>query len=91
MVLLEAMAYGIPIITTPVGGIPSMLPKNTKSFFFNPGDISALTKGMKDLSDNFELRKQCSMELQDFYKENFSSEIILQKISDFYDSILTPV
>ncbi|MCA9422358.1 MAG: glycosyltransferase family 4 protein [Nitrospira sp.] len=37
-VLLEAMASGLPSITTPVGGIPSVFEQSTNGYYVSPGD-----------------------------------------------------
>lgn len=39
--ILEAMAYRKAVITTPVGGIPSMIEDGTNGFLVEPGDGSA--------------------------------------------------
>jgi len=88
MVLLEAMAYGVPIISTSVGGIPSMLPEIARSFLFTPGDVPALTLLMKNISGNPKLRKQIGLELQHFYLQNFESGIVFKKVSDFYNYLI---
>ena len=88
MVLLEAMAYGVPIITTPVGGIPSMLPASARNFFFRPGCVPELTERLEKLASDPELRKCYSRELQRHYTKNFSGDVIFEKIADFYRDLL---
>lgn len=39
--ILEAMSYGIPIISTPVGGIPEIVNEDN-GFLVQPGDVDAL-------------------------------------------------
>lgn len=41
-VLLEAMASGLPAITTPVGGIPSVFNEGTNGYYITPGNKDAL-------------------------------------------------
>ena len=41
-VLLEAMAVGLPIITTPVFGIPEQVREGINALFYAPGDTRAL-------------------------------------------------
>jgi glycosyltransferase involved in cell wall biosynthesis len=45
LVILEAMAAGLPIITTDVGGIPEVLPKGS-AWLCPPGDPEALATAM---------------------------------------------
>ena len=41
-VILEAMAWGLPIITTPVFGIREQVRENVNGLFYEPGDVEAL-------------------------------------------------
>ena len=42
MAVLDAWAYGLPVITTPVGGIPDVAIDNVNMLLFNPGDVATL-------------------------------------------------
>lgn len=57
-VILEAMAYGLPIITTPVFGITEQVQENVNAYFYNPGDIRALADAIVSFADNESLRKK---------------------------------
>jgi glycosyltransferase involved in cell wall biosynthesis len=49
MALLEAMASGLPSITTPVGGIPDVFTHGAEGFLVQPGDVPAITASMAQL------------------------------------------
>ncbi|MDP8219088.1 MAG: glycosyltransferase [Candidatus Theseobacter exili] len=55
LVILEAMAYGLPIITTPVSGITGQVFNGYNAEFYNPGDIDKLFELIKKMHDK-ELR-----------------------------------
>jgi glycosyltransferase involved in cell wall biosynthesis len=46
MALLEAMAYGLPAITSPVGGIPDVFRGDLDGVFVTPGDIDQIRAAM---------------------------------------------
>jgi glycosyltransferase involved in cell wall biosynthesis len=48
-VLLEAMAFGIPIIATSVGDMPRLVRDGVTGYLVPPGDARALAERMKDL------------------------------------------
>ena len=41
-VLMEAMAFGLPIVTTPVFGIPELVEENRNAIFYQPGSTRQL-------------------------------------------------
>lgn len=54
--ILEAMGWGLPIITTPVGGIPELVISNQNGLLVPPGNIQQLTSAMELLIGNEDLR-----------------------------------
>ncbi len=49
MALLEAMSWGLPVITTPVGGIPEVVSNTQNGLLVAPGDIQQLSEAMQSL------------------------------------------
>ncbi|MTJ48421.1 glycosyltransferase family 4 protein [Dolichospermum sp. UHCC 0259] len=56
MAILEAMGWGLPIISTPVGGIPELVITNKNGWLVTPGNIKQLSQVMQSLVENEELR-----------------------------------
>lgn len=56
MALLEAMSWRLPVITTPVGGIPEIIVDNETGLLVEPGNIQRLTRSIQTLVDNESLR-----------------------------------
>lgn len=48
-VLVEAMACARPVVTTPIGGIPSLVSHRRNGLLVPPGDIEALTAALDEL------------------------------------------
>jgi|GEM_PF-66557 len=53
--LLEAMAWGLPAITTPVGGIPEVVDQKN-GFLVEPGNVEQIAAAMQTLIENESLR-----------------------------------
>ncbi len=56
MVMLEAMAIGLPAVLTRVGAIPEAVSDGTEALLFNAGDLPALVTHLQDLMDHPECR-----------------------------------
>jgi glycosyltransferase involved in cell wall biosynthesis len=56
MALLEAMSWGLPVITTPVGGIPEVVSNTQNGLLVTPGDIQQLSEAMQSLIKEEKLR-----------------------------------
>lgn len=51
-VIVEAMAFGLPIITTPVFGIPELVDENVNALFYQPGDTVSLATHLETLMED---------------------------------------
>jgi glycosyltransferase involved in cell wall biosynthesis len=62
LVLLEAMATGVPVIGTRVGGVPEILTHGVNGWLVEPGDPVALAAGIRILWADPALRRQVAQE-----------------------------
>ena len=87
MVIIEAMACEIPIISTPVGGIPEVIVEGETGYIVEPGDVLGIAKKLKYVlsRDNVDV----IAEAKKYYSENFSSKIVLPKWKSLYSSVLS--
>ncbi|MBA3921990.1 MAG: glycosyltransferase family 4 protein [Nostocaceae cyanobacterium] len=57
LALIEAMAWGLPAIATPVSGIPEIVTSGVNGLLVNPGDIQQLAEAMQSLIEDENLRQ----------------------------------
>jgi glycosyltransferase involved in cell wall biosynthesis len=57
-VILEAMAVGVPVIATRVGGIPDLVKDGETGLLVEPGSVDELTRGIRKLIEDDDLRKK---------------------------------
>jgi glycosyltransferase involved in cell wall biosynthesis len=58
LVILEALATGVPVVATPVGGIPDILVNKTNSLLIKPRDVEGLAGAITRVLSEDELRKR---------------------------------
>ncbi|MFI3294115.1 MAG: glycosyltransferase family 4 protein [Rikenellaceae bacterium] len=88
MAVLDAWAYGLPVITTPVGGIPDVAIDGENMMLFNPGDIDKLAEQMDNMICNRELRESINKESLNFANEKFNLSTINNNVRELYKSLL---
>lgn len=85
--ILEAMSYGLPIISTNVGSIAEAVCENENGFLFNPGDVDSLERALITMSTNNEFWKAASLMSRKICEANFSDVIFFDKIKDIYHEL----
>lgn len=55
--ILEAMSAGLPILTTPVDGIPEQVINGANAYFYKPGNITELSRRLMEMRNEEILRK----------------------------------
>lgn len=89
MSVLDAWSYGLPVITTPVGGIPDVAKDGKNMLLFNAGDIDALAKCMERMITDVELRNSISRESLNLAKTTFNIDTINKEIGVLYAKVLS--
>jgi len=88
LVVLEAMAYGLPVITTTVGALEEMLKDGINCFLVQPSDYKSLAKKILVLINNSELRKQMGENNRKLVKEKYNPDVFLQNLTNIWSDVL---
>lgn len=84
MGVLDAWAYGIPCVVTPVGGLPDIVVDGENALVFPVGDVVMLARQLeKMISDNI-LREKISNASLDLAKTTFNIVYINKKLDEIY-------
>ena len=87
MAVLEAMAYGMAIVTTRVGGIPHLLEDGGSGYLCEPGDIEGLSKRLLELSKDGDKRRKMGERARQKAIEEYSMESHMKKLMDLYGRV----
>ncbi len=88
MAVLDAWAYKLPVITTPVGGISDIAKHKENMLVFTPGDVDKLAECMQLLIENEELYNKIKDASITFARETFNIEVINKQIENIYDEVI---
>jgi glycosyltransferase involved in cell wall biosynthesis len=88
LAVLEAMAYGLPIVSTPVGGIPEAIVDGETGFLVEPGDVEAIARKVNLLLSDAELRDRMGMNARRRAQEQFEVGAIINQLFTIYDELI---
>lgn len=84
MAVLDAWSYGLPVITTPVGGIPDVARNGENMLLFPPGDVDALSVQMERMISDESLREKIAQESLNFACTTFNKDTINRQVELLY-------
>jgi glycosyltransferase involved in cell wall biosynthesis len=88
VVLLEAMACGLPVIASNVGGIPDIIRDGETGLLVRQKDARSLSDQIIRLLSDDNLRKEVLINGQNLIKAEFSWEIVTDKFIEIYREVL---
>jgi glycosyltransferase involved in cell wall biosynthesis len=78
--LLEAMAAGLPIIATRVGGIPELIENEVEGFLIEPGDITTLAARIECLANDPVLRDRMGARSRE-KAQQFDHQVMISQLT----------
>ena len=86
--VLEAMASGLPVLATRVGGNPELVREGVTGELFSVGQSEALADMMYAYLRDDSRRRACGVAARSFVSERFSWERCVNQYLDLYDALL---
>lgn len=87
MAILDAWAYGLPVITTSVGGIPDIADDGKNLLLFEPGNIDQLAICLEKTVADESLRNSLSEESLKLAETTFNISTINRQIGELYKEV----
>jgi len=86
--ILEAMASGLPVVATNVGGNHELVDQDKTGFLVPRGDPAALADAIRAYVDNPDLRQLHGASARKRSEDEFSIDTMVQRYQDVYDELL---
>lgn len=88
MSVLDAMGYGLPVVSTNVGGIPKIVRDGENGICCEPGDVGKFSEGIIELLSNNATRVSASNSSIEIVKKGYSLETHLSLLKELYEVLL---
>ena len=88
MAVLDAWSYRLPVITTPVGGIPDFAVDGSNCMLFEPGNVNVLERHLKSLLSSAVMREHIACSGNEFAQEMFSLSKVNSDLESIYMNLL---
>jgi len=86
--VLEGMAAGLPIVTTPVGGLPDIFQHGRNGLLVPSGDLDALADAINRLLDDPDLRRRTGAHNRQQALADFDVPVYVEKLNALYESVM---
>ena len=78
--IFEAMAYGLTVITRPVGGVPDYFQNGKMGYLLDSVDPAVFADALNEISNDGSIRSNVSVFNNNYVKENASSTVVGERI-----------
>jgi glycosyltransferase involved in cell wall biosynthesis len=88
MALLEAMAAGLPVVATKVGGVPDLVCDPSVGTLVEPGDPTAFAAGIRGLLSDQSRRERMGSNARRRVEDHFSAAAMARNYGELYQEAL---
>lgn len=86
--LLEAMAAGLGVVATEVGGAPDLIRHQQNGWLIPPGEIDAIRDALQGLIDDPGIVHRMGLAARQTVMESYALPVVAQQLRGLYDKLL---
>ncbi len=86
--VMEAMAVGLPIVSTAAGGVPDLFESGREGLIVQTGDVQGLSNSMASLLRNRELRQSLGLAAARRARAKFDVSTMVQAYEGLYENLV---
>jgi glycosyltransferase involved in cell wall biosynthesis len=87
LVVTEAMAAGLPVVASRVGGIPDVVEEGKTGYTFEVGDVEALVEGVRQIASDPARRVQMGIDARAF-AETQTWDVMMDEVIEHYRRLI---
>jgi glycosyltransferase involved in cell wall biosynthesis len=87
LVILEAMAYSLPVVATAQGAIPEVVMEGRSGFLISPGDVGALAQRLKPLLMDRTVRVRMGEYGRRRYEAMYTTDLFLRRLMSVFGDV----
>jgi len=87
--LLEASSSGVPVVATNIGGMAECVHDASNGFLFELNDVEGLSRILKKLILDKQLRHELGANGRELIKSEFSVSRMVSKTEELYEALLS--
>lgn len=88
---LEAMACGVPVVASNVGGLPELIEEGKSGFLCELGDLDAFTDRTRAILTNDELLERMSLAARERAENDFDVDKVVPHYERYYEEVCNRV
>lgn len=88
MAILEALSSGLPVVSTPVGGIPEVIRPDENGYLVEPGDVNSLAEKLALLAGDAALRERMGRRSREIAVNELDASLYVERLCALYARLL---
>jgi glycosyltransferase involved in cell wall biosynthesis len=88
--VIEGMAYGLAVVTTPVGAVPDIIVQGESGLLCPPGDPEALAEALRAVIADPALRRKLGRAAQNFHREHLDVPAFMRRLKSIWAAAARP-